>query len=705
MADQHHWRFFRAGGFDQVRLDSAEDLLNLDRLDPKLWVALSCPVADLEFDAQTLRYLDADGDGHIRVPELIAGLQWVGARLKDHAPLVAGAAALPLSAIDEQSEGGRHLAAAARRLLDNLGRGAQPALTTEDTADVQRIFGQMRFNGDGVITEATAVDEALTAAIRTIVAAVGGITDRSGAEGVDGERVVRFFVDAAAVIEWHAKGAAQRGVQGAQTLAGAEAFHAVRAKVDDYFTRCRLASFDAGAVATLNPPADAYATLAAGSVDANAAALEALPLARIEPDRPLPLTSGVNPAWAAHVAALRDHAVTPLLGARDALTPAEWQRLCREFDAYEAWSSTRPATPVADLPLAGLQRLVSSGVRDKLEALIASDLAVAPETDALAALDQLVRYTRDLAQLAHNFVAFRDFYTRKRKAIFQAGTIYFDGRSAELVIKVGDPNKHAVLADLSRLCLVYFECLRGAEKQNVVAAFTAGDGDQFIVGRNGVFYDRSGRDWRATIVKVIEQPISVRQAFWSPYKRAARMIGEQMHKFAAARAAANQAKAAEQAMLAGAKLQTPPAAPPPFDVGKFAGIFAAIGLAIGAIGTAIASMVTGLISLPAWKIPLVFLGIIALVSGPAMLLAWLRLRQRNLGPLLDANGWAVNARAFINIPFGATLTQVAVLPPGSERALTDPYAERPKRWPWYAALLLAAAAVAWWWFKFRGGAA
>jgi hypothetical protein len=76
------------------------------------------------------------------------------------------------------------------------------------------------------------------------------------------------------------------------------------------------------------------------------------------------------------------------------------------------------------------------------------------------------------------------------------------------------------------------------------------------------------------------------------------------------------------------------------------------------------------------------------VSGPSMLLAWLKLRQRNLGPLLDANGWAVNIRARINIPFGTSLTGVAQLPAGSERSLQDPYADAASPWPWW--LLLAA---------------
>ena len=63
---RHAWRFFRAGGFDQVRLDSGADILALDQLDQKLWVALSCPTRGLEFDSRTLDLIDTDHDGRIR---------------------------------------------------------------------------------------------------------------------------------------------------------------------------------------------------------------------------------------------------------------------------------------------------------------------------------------------------------------------------------------------------------------------------------------------------------------------------------------------------------------------------------------------------------------------------------------------------------------------------------------------------------------
>ena len=45
-----------------------------------------------------------------------------------------------------------------------------------------------------------------------------------------------------------------------------------------------------------------------------------------------------------------------------------------------------------------------------------------------------------------------------------------------------------------------------------------------MVGRNGIFFDRLGHDWDATITKIIENPISIRQAFFAPYKRAIRFV-------------------------------------------------------------------------------------------------------------------------------------------------------------------------------------
>jgi hypothetical protein len=215
---------------------------------------------------------------------------------------------------------------------------------------------------------------------------------------------------------------------------------------------------------------------------------------------------------------------------------------------------------------------------------------------------------------------------------------------------------------------------------------TAGESDTLRIGRNGVFYDRHGADWDATITAVVEHPISMGQAFWSPYKQFGRFVGEQLEKFAAGRAKAAQEDLAVAAALA-ARTATEKTQPPPFDPARMAGILAAVGLGIGALGTALVTLLRGVLDLPWWQIPMLLLGLVLMVSGPSMALAAMKLRRRNLAPLLDGCGWAVNARALINLPFGASLTRLAKLPPSARLARNDPYATGLSAWWWLAALV------------------
>ena len=111
----------------------------------------------------------------------------------------------------------------------------------------------------------------------------------------------------------------------------------------------------------------------------------------------------------------------------------------------------------------------------------------------------------------------------------------------------------------------------------------------------------------------------------------------------------------------------------------------------------LASVLTGILHLAWWQFPIVIAAIVLVISIPSVLLAWLKLRKRNIGPILDGNGWAVNARARINIPFGTSLTAAARLPENAERSLVDPFAEKKSSWKLYLVLaaLLGVALVLW----------
>ncbi len=555
-------------------------------------------------------------------------------------------------------------------------------------------------------------DEATASAIRDVMACFGAEKDASGKDGISKAKVDAFFDQAKAVVDWWRAAQDDETIfpLGDATPAAWSAYAAVRDKVRDFFTRAALAAMDERAASAVNVAEADLAALGKQSLSATNEALLALPIARASADRALPLVRGVNPAYAQAIVTLRAACVEPIVGQRDELTEGDWRVIEEKLAAHGAWLAKKPAASVNALSHPRLEELVSSDARAKIDALIVKDLALEAEAKSIAAVDRLVHYYRDFATLARNFVSFEDFYSRGGKGTFQTGVLYLDGRSFDLTMRVSDATKHAALAGLSMACLVYCDCTRGTEKMTVVAAITNGDSDFLMVGRNGVFYDRKGKDWDASITKIIEQPISIRQAFWSPYKKAARFVSAQIERFAGERATASDQmletagaipSTAGAPAVPGTAPTPPPAAapaaaaapppPPAFDVAKFAGVFAAIGLALGAIGTAVAAVVTGFLGLELWQMPLAIGGALLAVSGPSLLLAALKLRQRNLGPLLDASGWAINTRARINIPFGAALTDLARLPPGSSRSLTDPYAE--KRRPWKTWLVIAIIVI------------
>ena len=704
MKSSHSWNFFRAGGFDQVQLDTGADLLALGQLDQKLWVALSCPTRGIEFDNRTLDMIDADGDGQVRANEVLAAIAWAGALLKNSDLLVQGSDSLALADISDDAEEGRQVLASARHILKSLGKPDATAISLADMADIEKFLAGLQFNGDGVVCAQQVADAGLRAVVEDIAKTSGSLADMSGDNGINQDISDKFFTDAAEYIDWYAQGEADASVLllGAATQDAAEALHAVKEKVDDYFTRCQMAAYDARAAMPLSRSAEDYQKLAAQALSAGNTEVAGFPLATIAADKSLPLASGINPAWRDRIEALRQKVVRPLLGDKTDIAESEWTSLCARFAPYSTWQNAMPNSPVGGLGIVRLREILAGGRQVQINALIAQDKAVETEIKAIRSVERLIRYQRDLYRLANNFVSFREFYSGKQKAIFQVGTLYLDGRSCELCIRVENVDAHAAFANSSGVCLAYCELVRngGAEKMNVAAAFTAGDSDFLMVGRHGVFYDRKGNDWNATIVRITDHPISIRQAFWSPYKKLSKTISEQMQKFAASRANAVQEKMVKAVAESGGGIAaaTPNAPPkPPFDVAKFAGIFAAIGLAIGAIGGILASIVSGIFSLKLWQVPLAVGGLMLAVSFPSMLLAWFKLKRRNLGPVLDACGWAINARVRINIPFGTSLTALPNLPAGSHRSLVDPYAEKKPVWPYLLAILLLIGVLAWAW--------
>ena len=498
---KYKWSFANVGGVTRVRIQSAEDIRHLGELDKKMWTVLSCPVNGLEISADSLSLIDLDGDGQLRLKEVVATAEWLCAALKEPKSLFAQSDVIALDNIADEA-----IKAVAKKIA---GKKKEIAL-----ADVQ------------------AAIDAITIEEQPIPAA----------------------------------------------------------------------PLEADVIAAYKEKSAEYA-------------------AYFELEKLLKLGLAVIP----------EDAVKPGMKEKDFLAMGA---------KIAEWEAAKAAAETANA-----------------DALAAAQAEFVP-------LRKLLLLHRDFYRLLRNFITLEDFYDDDEKTIasFQAGTLIIDQRACHLCIRVADLAKHDAQAPLSGMYLLYCNCInkKTGKTAQIVAAMTQGEIKNLSVGKNAIFYDNDGLDYDATVFKIIENPISIRQAFWTPYRKFAKWVEDKVNKSAAEK----DAKAFDDMTAKADAAAADPAAEkkPAFDIAKFAGIFAAIGMALGMIGTMLASVAAGLGKLAWWQLIIVFVCILLVISGPSMIMAWLKLRRRNLAPVLNANGWAVNADAIISVPFGRTLTEQVAFP-------------------------------------------
>ena len=496
---KYKWSFANVGGVTRVRIKSAEDVRHLGELDKKMWTVLSCPVNGLEISSDSLRLMDQDGDGQLRLKEVVATADWLCATLRDPQSLFEQSDVINIKNIADEG---------IRVISDKLQKDGKVAL-----ADVQAAI-------DAIAIETPEMP---------------------------------------------------------------------------------AAPFEADVIAAYKAKSPEYAAYFEQEK------LQKLGLASIPEDAPKP---GMTE-----------------------------KKFIEMGDQISKWESE------------------VESIKSKVE----SELAAAKAE--FEPLRKLLLLHRDFYRLLRNFVTLEDFYDNDEKTVasFLAGTLILDQRACKLCIRVNDLAKHDSQAPLSGMYLLYCNCenKKTGKKLQIVAAMTQGEIKNLSVGKNGIFYDNDGLDYDATVFKIIENPISLRQAFWNPYRKMAKWVEDKINKSAAEKDAKTfDDMTAKVATAADPNAEKKSA----FDIAKFAGIFAAIGMALGMIGTALVKVGEGWISLTWWQQIIVFVCILLIISGPSMIMAWMKLRRRNLAPVLNANGWAINADSIISVPFGLKLTEQVRFP-------------------------------------------
>jgi hypothetical protein len=493
--------------------------------------------------------------------------------------------------------------------------------------------------------------------ITDVIATIGGLPHPVGAQGIGTAQLDKFIDNAAAYLNWHDQGDVPVGKEkteimplGSDTVSTYATLTLLRAKLDQYFAQCETLAIDERFVQRMGWTEDELQSLDFDDPTVLEEVLKKAPLAKAKPSQPLNFEAQINPYYTETLAKFRDKVMAPVLGkATNRLSAEQWQKI-KAFFARK-YLDTRFADAVRDL--------------------ITDSTKTAFVLDNIQLIEKLILYQANIIDFANNFVSFPHLYDTNRRAMFETGSLVIDGRWFNLAVKVDNRQQHCEVAKTSNMFVLYVQITPKASQPTfeVAVPVTSGGKGNLCLSKRGVFYDIAGNECDAKVVHIIENPISFKEALLSPFRRLGRLLTGKIESITTAA----EKKLDDQASTAISQVSSQPAASQP--AAKQASGLAAGGLlmgggvAIAALGSAVA-YITKTLSQVSWLAIIIGItGALLLVMLPMAIVAFLKLRKRDLSAILEGSGWGINAPMRLTHYQAKFFTQRPKYPKGSKGIL------------------------------------
>lgn len=672
-------RLHRLGDHYQLVLHGPEDLARITELDPARWMANSAPVEGLSCDPGFLAYLDSNHDGRVQPDELVEGVGWLLRCMADLSGVGERSSTLVLAHIDRGTAEGRALHASAERILANLGKDGGGQIHIDQLRDRKRLVGSGSTNGDGVIPWEVVGDPRLRGFVKDLAKTMGPATDASGKLGATLEHLARFMDEAGAWLAWQRAGEGDGPdgeplhFQGESTHAAWQATQAVADKLEEFFALCELAAMRPEARLPNPASGDEW--------------LDRAPIARPQADGLLRVDGWLHPAWRQPWERFSGLVLERLGLADKPLSASRWARIQRRFRPYGAWLAGRPDTPVSKLGRAKLEDYSTDPTLvEGLEALVAADRAVAEELAGVADVERMLLYQRHLLDFCNNFVSFSRFYDPRVRSLPEAGTLLMDGRNFQLCVRVANRKAHKERAAASGFFLIYVQVQHPDQPFEVAVAVTGTHRGDLHPGKRGVFFTPDGRVLPAVAIDLLENPISVAEALVRPFERLGTLLASQAERLTESRyakieqgvgSAMDRADASLEALPEAAveskdQPQPEPAAQPtPESPGRARDLLLSGGVALAALSSALAYIAKTLSSIGYLNLLIMALLLALCFTVPTAIATALKLRKRDLAPVLEASGWGINYTLRVPGWSSPVFTRVPPLPAGAKLETHD----------------------------------
>jgi hypothetical protein len=373
----------------------------------------------------------------------------------------------------------------------------------------------------------------------------------------------------------------------------------------------------------------------------------------------------------------------------DSLSREDFLRADGLFEPYRNWLNREGGQRVAFIPRQRLEYLAQGKLVDLARNLVNERGVASLGAEDIKRVERFLLFTEHLMPFLNNLVVFPYLYDPTVSALFESGSFVADGRRFAFSVKVKDVAKHKASAVYSRMYVMYLEVyVIGGSSYKVAVPVTTGSEGRLYKGKHGLFRESDGTERDAVIIDILENPISVPETLVMPFRKAYKTVAsrieeasrkaeDKLAKSAAERAdaalsstaapgatpggaapaahagagAAGAASAAGAAAPGGAAVPGKPGARPASagipGVGGMAGmggLVASGGIAVAALGSSFAFIGKTLSEMSLRALLTTFGALAAAILLPVLISALSKLSSRDLSPLLEASGMAMNRR-------------------------------------------------------------
>lgn len=654
-------KFNKVGKAYQLVIENGLDLEAALTLDEALWVAMSAPNKAYTCDQKVLEYIDTLKLGSVTTESLKNAIRWLlDVYAKKEAISDKFNGKLVLADLTD-SDTAKEIRHSAEYILNDLNIADKSGINLDQVHEFQKILTGRPLNGDGVLSllaagEASTPELAanIRAFIEDAVKATGGTKDLDGTQGVTLAQFKEFHEAIVPYLEWRKVGALPEGQKtselmpfGADTAANLAMLEEHAPLIDEFFKLCDLQGFDARLSGQVLESDGKPAALDPTSWPGMESHLKAMPI--VQPAGKAAIKLGdleyINPLYRAWWCGLVTKVLQPILGVETAeLTPDGWAKVQATFAAHKAYMASQKGGICAAVDVANLERFAGmKGLVEEASVLEKKDLAVADILKEAGHVEKALLFLKWLVKIANNFISFPDLYAPKVPTLFERGRIVIDGRWFNITFPVDDLGAHSAQATNSGLFLIYVE-VDTKPAQTLCAPVTIGDKGNLVVGKRGIFFSPAGQTFNAKIVKVIENPVCLKEAVFAPFAKFGKMAEDKVAAMSSTAETTINGKMAGFINDPKATAAAATAAPAPAAKGDKSGMFMGLGIAFAALSSAFAFICKTVADMSGLSIVISLLCILAVLVAPIMLLAILRLRRQDLSSLLEGNGWAINAR-------------------------------------------------------------